>query len=332
MKKMILLSLLVGLAAIFPFVGQAQATSFVKGDVFADVGGGFIKEFQPDGTFVQALNTKHPGEGDGMAFDSSGNLYATSGFPANTVVKFDSNGNLVNANFGTGYNLHPESVVVDNTNGLVYVGQADGTGHVLKFNLNGGVVAPGSFNPGIQNRGTEMIDLEANLHTIRYISEGTTIFRYDLATSTQLTPFATGLPSTSTAYAHRILSDGGELVADTNVILRLNSAGTVVNTFTIPNTSLLFAITLDPDGKTFWTADYLNGEIFHLDISSGTVLGHFNGFTVGDPLAPGGPLGGLAVFGEITPSNPVPEPATMLLLGSGLLGLLEYGRKKIFKK
>jgi hypothetical protein len=35
---------------------------------------------------------------------------------------------------------------------------------------------------------------------------------------------------------------------------------------------------------------------------------------------------------EGSPSSTVPEPATMILLGSGLIGLVGYGRKKFFRK
>jgi outer membrane protein assembly factor BamB len=296
----------------------AWAAPFTVGDVFADVGGGIIKEFTPAGVLVQSLNTTHPGEGDGMAFDASGNLYATVGFAANTIVKFDSSGTLVNASFGSGYNSHPESIVVDNTNGVLYVGQADGSHNVLKFKLDGTFVQ--SFAPAVQNRGTDWVDLQSDLKTLRYTSEGNQVKAFDVSTGSQLANFSTALPATGTAYAHRILSDGGELVADSTGVIRLDSLGNVIRTYTIAGTSLLFALNLDPNGTDFWTADYFTGDVFEVNIATGAIDRSWNAGLVGE-----GPLGGLAVFGEICATcTSVPEPSTLILLGSALAGLAGF--------
>ena len=44
-------------------------------------------------------------------------------------------------------------------------------------------------------------------------------------------------------------------------------------------------------------------------------------------------IDGVCFEGDLTfNASPIPEPATMLLFGTGLIGVAAFGRKKLFKK
>jgi hypothetical protein len=303
-----LIVLLAVLSALLTVTASAQANgvAFGHGDVLADVGNGQIRHFTNTGTLVDTLaTTTGTTEGDGMCLDSSLNLYATQGFSADTVSKFDANGNLLTANFGSGYDGHPESCAVDQA-GNVYVGQPDGSHAVLKFNSAGTLLA--TYTPAVESRGTDWIDLAHDQCTLHYTSEASSIKQFNVCTNTQLPDFATNLPGGS-CYGHRILPDGGELVACSSQIDRVNASGAVTQTYTLPGASLLFAINLDPDGTSFWTADYTAGQIWRVDIASGNVITTFTS-------APNTVMGGLAIVGEPTAAGGVTAPPVIVSPGS----------------
>src|SRR5207237_7115537 len=103
-------------------------------------------------------------------------------FTAANVTKFNGAG-IIQGSFGSQYNCKPESIVFDDA-GNVYVGQAGCSHALLKFDAYGNLMA--SYQPPVEDQGTDWIDLAADQCTIYYTSEGTSVLRYNVCNSQQL--------------------------------------------------------------------------------------------------------------------------------------------------
>ena len=268
------------------------------GDVMISIGGGQVDEFTPAGTFVQTLNTGHGTATTGSAFDSAGNFWVTL-FDSG-LTEFDPTGALIG---DAAAPSTPESVLFDAA-GHIWLGQADGSRQILELSSNGSTQL-NAFTVALENRGTDFIDLAGDQCTMHYTSEGRNVLSFNVCTSTQNANFtAAPLPGTF-AFAHRILPfavgplpAGSELVADTSEVAVLNNAGVLVRDDTAVGAGggVLFALNLDPDGTSYWTADAITGEVFRVDIATGNILTHFTTST-GE---------GLSVKGQISAAVPTP--------------------------
>ncbi len=313
-----------GLVCIMIILGSttAAALPYVAGDVFAGTGNGNIKVYSSAGVFKQTLDTtSNSNEQTGMCFDGSGNLYATS-WTTSTMTKFDSNGLIVTHPWGSSFS-NPESCVFNNA-GEIYVGNA-GSNLLKKFSSTGALL--NTYTLATEFRGIDWIDLAADQKTIYYTSEGTTVKRFDVNTNSQVLPdFATGL--SRPCYALRIRANGEVMVACSSQVYRLSSTGSIMQTYLTSSlikpeggteTSFLFALNLDPDGQSFWTGGYSSGNIYKIDIATGTQLLTFN-------APPVYSMAGLAIFGEPVVGGPggpgIPEFPTVALPIASVLGIM----------
>lgn len=259
---------------------------FQTGDVFVAVASGSVQWRTPAGALVQTLNTGQGGFTTGMSFDSAGSLYVTN-FSANTISRFDINGNLIAGNFGGGYST-PEMIIFDSSHNA-WVGNI-GSGGFRKFDALGNFL-------GVRANGTrvDFMDLQPDQSTMLYTQEGSSILRWDVVNDVALTPFASSLGGN--AYALRIRPNGDVLVANGANILRLNSAGAIIQTYDVAGENSWFAINLAPDGTSFWSADFGTANVYRIDIATGAVISTFNTGTGSSTVF------GLAVKGEITVAN-----------------------------
>jgi hypothetical protein len=299
---------LLGLGALFIALAfglaahPARAAVPTKGDVYAAIGNGRVAHYTNTGTLVETLNsTTGSLEGGGMCFDASANLFSTQ-FQSNTMSKFSPGGSLIAAQFGSSYNQHPESCVV-NAAGQILVGQADGTHQVRKLDASGTLIT--TYSPAVQSRGTDWIDLAADQCTVYYTSEGSLVKRFNVCTNTQLADFATA-PSID-CFAHRLRPNGELMLACSNAVYRFGSGGALIHTYLAaslnPRATALFALNLDPDGTTFWTADHDSHQVYRVDITSGSQVVSSTFIAASTST-----VAGLAVAGEIVVSQPSPSP------------------------
>jgi Bacterial Ig-like domain (group 1) len=281
------------LALALASVASANGVALVKGDVLAATGSAQVKNFSPTGVLQDTLTDNTGAEfTTGMCFDSKANLYVTD-FET-TMSKYDSGGNLLVSPFGEGFaSGHPESCTID-AKDHIYVGGPFGAS-IEELNTSGTLLETFAVEGAGGTGGTDWIDIAADQCTIFYASEGGEIKRYNVCTHEQLSNFASGLPAP--CFALRIRPNKEVLVACASEVLRLNTSGEVVQTYTFPGQSFLFAMNLDPDNETFWTGDINNGQIWRANIATGKVVTEFNS-------APSTSLAGLAVVGEIEIAHP----------------------------
>ncbi len=290
----------------------ADTPIFASGQVFASVGNSAVNVYSTGAgnPLVTRLNDglQEPYTA-GSAFDSSGNFYVTDDYSGD-VSEYAPDGTLDGV-FASGLQ-NPLSLAFDNQ-GNLYVGQQT-TPYIAEFSKTGQLIQ--NIGPlATELSGDDWIALAPDECTVYYTTEETDILRYNMCTNQQLPnlnvqPFAsfdssTGLPVQ--AFQLQILPDGDVLVADSNADILLDPNGNVLQTYTCASLpgcqGSLFAMSLDPDGNSFWTGDSTSGDVWQVDIASGDVLQQVDTHS--------GALFGLSVDDQIEVAAPAPAPTTV---------------------
>lgn len=298
-----------GTAALALWHATVDASGWAIGDVFAGTEDGTYDVYDNSGTFKETISQAPLGyAGTGCAFNPFRNkLYTTNFDGAEVVVFADTHPHPIVQSIDTaaqnGFGPGTESIVFA-ANGDFYVGNAEGNADIQRFNAAG--VFQQQYDVAVEVRGSDWIDLARDQKTMFYTSEGRQIQRYDVSgAGAQLAPFAT-LTAGDNAFALRLLppgdGSGGLLVADSSDIHRLDGLGNVVQTYDAAGEDHWFALSLDPNGTSFWSAGNYTADFYRFNIGTGAIeVGPVHSTS-------GSQILGLCLKGEPTAAQATPVP------------------------
>lgn len=145
-------------------------------------------------------------------------------------------------------------------------------GEVLDLDLDTGTFTTLPFQlPGITYPFRPSADLASDQCTLFYTSASDEVLRFDVCRGQPLSPWQ--LPSGSVAGQVRALAHGGVIVAAGASIMRLDSAGTVRQTWDHEGVDDWAAVALDASSQSFWAmGGQYSSVAFRFDLASGAVL------------------------------------------------------------
>ena len=253
--------------------------SFGAGDLLVSLEPGPVVWFNSAGTLQRVLVPTVTGLGEGMAFDAAWNLYVARwctdpncSSTGNAVEKYNTLG-LSEGAVGSNFNCSPHTIDFDQA-GAVYIGQAGCNRTILKF-AAGGTTPVAEYTVAQEGGGVFWMDLAPDGCTMFYTSVGPNVKRFDVCANSQLPDFNAGALPGPFTHDLRVLPDGGVLVANANVITRMDSSGNVTRTYEVPGSALWAGLDLVGDG-TFWAGNYFTSSIYRFNLDTGLQLASFN--------------------------------------------------------
>jgi WD40 repeat protein len=299
MTRRLLCLLAVAFVALLSATAGFAAT-WTTGDIFVGVSSGNYNVYDNGGTFKETINAGSSFT-TGCAFNNDQSSLFTTYFGIGNVEKFDTVHPHASSLF-VGALSTPESVAFDQA------------GHVFAGTLGNGIQEYASATNNtliktiVPRTRVDWIDIAADQDTIFFTDEGSTIHRASISTGGALPDFTT---SPGRWAALRILPDGSVLAAgQSGFVKRFNAAGVEIQSYSNVTDSAWFSLNLDPNGTSFWSADYNTADVVKFNIASGAVEDSFNTGTGA------GTVFGLCLKGEITVGGGDTTPPACALIAT----------------